>query len=178
MFQLLIVYPPCHGLQNRGVLRLFDLNHVVASTNLCYIQTFNHNRCQRQIVWVMANVLSSTSSDSNEVYCISEVVAAFQHPSEVPAWQCESLAGSAFCAGKALRDRVQFLLHVSSVISYLSERWRLVDDLVDVVVVLVVGAVVVLFNSKLLFYKPQPHLFTLHLQRVITLCNADEQIPT
>ena len=39
-----------------------------------------------QIVWVVANVVSS---DDIEVYCISVAEAFLYHPSDVPVWQCE-----------------------------------------------------------------------------------------
>lgn len=44
--------------------------------------------CLRQIVWALAYVAATESSEDSIGYCYSEVEAAFYHPSEVPEWIC------------------------------------------------------------------------------------------
>lgn len=44
--------------------------------------------CLRQIVWALAYVAATESSEDTILYCYSEVEAAFYHPSEVPEWIC------------------------------------------------------------------------------------------
>lgn len=46
--------------------------------------------CLLQIVWALVDVALTGEPADSVVYCISEVEAAFYHPSEVPSWPCES----------------------------------------------------------------------------------------